>query len=98
MRALMVFTIIVMSPSLVIPASADPAQTAGSDQSVSPSAQTQEDPNEIVCRPGHAVTGTRIPGPRECHTRRDWDQMRKDSQQQLSTYQEQGLLGAKSDK
>jgi hypothetical protein len=37
-----------------------------------------KDPEEIVCI-RQAEIGSRIPGPKECHTRRVWDQMSQDA-------------------
>jgi hypothetical protein len=43
----------------------------------------QEDPNEIICREGQPELGSRFPGPRQCHTRKEWDQIKRDSQDAL---------------
>jgi hypothetical protein len=51
---------------------------------VQPQAQAPaDDPNEMICRAGEPVTGSRFPGPRQCHTRKEWDQIRRDSQEAL---------------
>jgi hypothetical protein len=54
------------------------------------------DPDEIVCLMTPPRTGSRIGGSRECHTRRDWDRHRKESQAILSGMQMRGLQGATS--
>lgn len=42
-----------------------------------------DDPNEMICRAGEPIVGSRFPGPRTCHTRREWDQIKRDSQEAL---------------
>lgn len=46
-------------------------------------APPQDDPNEVICKSGEPVIGSRFPGPRTCYTRREWAQVRKDSQDAL---------------
>lgn len=46
--------------------------------------QPANDPNQIVCRQGEPQVGTRIPGPRVCHTQREWDDLRQQSQDALT--------------
>jgi len=46
-------------------------------------AAPQDDPNEVVCKAGEPIIGSRFPGPRTCHTRREWDQIKRDSQDAL---------------
>lgn len=60
-----------------------------------PAAETKpaSDPDEIVCLVTPPRTGSRIGGSRECHTRRDWDRQRKDSQTMLSDIQMHGMQG-----
>lgn len=60
-------------------ASAPAAAPAAPAAQVAP----QDDPNEVICRPGEPVVGSRFPGPRTCHTRREWDQIKRDSQDAL---------------
>jgi hypothetical protein len=50
-----------------------------------PAAQAapQDDPNEIICHEGQPELGSRFPGPRQCHTRKEWDQIKRDSQDAL---------------
>jgi hypothetical protein len=57
-------------------------------QSSSPSAQAPaadapkkviaKDPEEVVCI-RQELPGSRVPGPKECHTRRVWDQISQDA-------------------
>jgi len=44
------------------------------------------DPDEVICV-HHTDPGTRIPGPKECHTRRVWDQMSNDARQNTQDLQ-----------
>jgi hypothetical protein len=37
----------------------------------------------MVCRAGEPIVGSRFPGPRVCHTRKEWDQIKRDSQEAL---------------
>ena len=41
------------------------------------------DPNEIICKVTPPATGSRIGGGRECLTRIEWDQRKKDAQAAL---------------
>jgi hypothetical protein len=52
----------------------------------------QDDPNRMVCRNGEPITGTRLPGPRVCHTQKQWDDMRIQSQQMLEKMQNTTIL------
>lgn len=57
-------------------------------QPAAPAAQTlpqqeTEDPNEVICKAGEPIVGSRFPGPRTCHTRREWHQIQQDSQNAL---------------
>ena len=46
-----------------------------------PTATSQTDPNEIVCKTQPAPTGSRLGASRECHSQREWDQRAKDAQE-----------------
>ena len=52
---------------------------------------TQDDPNEIICRSGEPVTGSHLPGPRECHTRKEWNDMQRQTQDAISHVQIQSM-------
>jgi hypothetical protein len=56
----------------------------------SPAAAT-EDPDRVVCHMGPAPTGSRLGSSRECHTQKQWDQMRLQQQQNVNNMQVQGL-------
>ncbi len=57
-----------------------PAQAAAAPVS---QAAPQDDPNEIICHAGEPILGSSFPGPRTCHTRKEWDQIKRDSQDAL---------------
>jgi hypothetical protein len=69
---------LLMSGSLAF---ADPAQS----MPAAPAASADLD--AIVCHAGETPIGTRLPGPRVCHTQREWNQIRLDSQQQVQLMQ-----------
>jgi hypothetical protein len=50
---------------------------------VSPQAAPTDDPNEVICHKGEPILGSRFPSSRVCHTRREWNQIQKDSQDAL---------------
>lgn len=52
------------------------------------------DPNRVVCKPGKAPIGSRIPGPSICLTQKDWDAMAAVSKQTTEKLQERGLTTA----
>jgi len=57
------------TPPPAAPAQAAPVQaTPGHD-----------DPNEIICHPREPILGSRLSAGRICQTRREWDQLRRDS-------------------
>jgi hypothetical protein len=72
------------------------AQTTPSaaPQATQQSAAPADDPNEVVCRAGEPIIGSRFPGPRQCHTRREWDQIKRDSQTELFHQQMQRSCNA----
>jgi hypothetical protein len=55
--------------------------------------QPNADLDKIVCRAGEPVTGTRLGGPRVCHTQREWDQIQRDAQDSLSGVQQKSAQG-----
>lgn len=69
---------------------ADPAQTGASATAAAPAPSPDNDPDRIVCRSGTPPTGTRLPGSRVCHTQRQWDDLRRQSQEQLTRMQAVG--------
>lgn len=62
---------------------ATPAAPPTPTPTVTLDAAPANDPNEVVCRPGTAPVGTRFPGPRMCHTRKEWAQIQRDAQDAL---------------
>ncbi|HTQ13957.1 MAG TPA: hypothetical protein VMH86_08770 [Rhizomicrobium sp.] len=50
-------------------------------------AQPAADPNEMVCKRGEVVTGSRFPGPPICHTRLEWEQLQRNANESLNNMQ-----------
>jgi hypothetical protein len=65
-------------------ASADPA--ASTDPNAT-NASPQLDKNEMICKRGEITTGSRFPGPPICHTRMEWEQIRRDDQEAMTNRQ-----------
>ena len=61
---------------------AGPSSAAGS---------SDNDPNRIVCHSRPAPTGSRLGGTSECHTQKQWDDMRQQSQSTVNSIQLHGL-------
>jgi hypothetical protein len=83
--ALLLVALVVCAPTLsfaddTTPATAPAASASGND------------PDQIVCRKGEPITGTRLPGRAICHTQRDWDQIQRDSQGMTSQMEMNGTL------
>ena len=64
------------------PAAPEATQPATATVAAQPAAPA-EDPNEVICRNGEPILGSRFPGPRICHTRKEWAQIQQDSQNTL---------------
>jgi hypothetical protein len=62
-------------------------QTAPATPATTPDAAPADDPNEVICKAGAPVVGSRFPTARQCHTRKEWDQIRRDSQEALQQQQ-----------
>lgn len=71
-----------------LPVLADDTQT--SPPAVAPS--TQSDPNHVVCRAGQKPVGSMLPGPRICHTKREWDDLTEQSRRNLEMNQNKGYM------
>jgi hypothetical protein len=54
---------------------------------------SQNNLDQIVCKAGKAPLGSRLPGPRECHTQREWNEIQQQSQDQLNHTQLQSTHG-----
>ena len=61
-----------------------PATSPAATASTAPA----DDPNEIICRRGEPVVGTRLPGPRICHTRKEWKDIQYQTQQNIQQMQQ----------
>jgi len=57
----------------------------------STSASSDNDPNRIICHSQAAPTGTRLGGSRECHTQKQWEDMRQEQQKMLNDVQLKGM-------
>jgi cytochrome c5 len=64
------------------------AQPAGPS---STAVSSDNDPNRIVCHSRPAPTGSRLGGTSECHTQKQWDDMRQQSQATVNSIQLHGL-------
>ena len=71
-----------------------PAAPPAPQMAQTPAPAPQSDPDQIVCKPMPAQTGSRIGGGRECRTQREWDQRMKESQSILNGSQLRGLEGS----
>jgi hypothetical protein len=74
------------------------AQTAPSAPNTSsavtvPPAKPAKDPDEVICVRQEEI-GSRVPGPKECHTRRQWDQMSQDARDNAQDLQMRRQMGA----
>ena len=78
---------LLMSSVSVLAQTTPDAALAAAPAAPATQAAPQDDPNEVICKAGEPILGSRFPGPRTCHTRRDWDQIKRDAQAQL--YHEQ---------
>jgi hypothetical protein len=47
------------------------------------------DPNQVICK-HDLVTGTRVPGPSQCHTRADWARMTAAARDETDTQENTG--------
>ena len=72
---------LMMSSASVFAQDAAPANTAAAAPATQ--AAPQDDPNEVICHSGEPILGSRFPGPRTCHTRKEWAQIQRDSQDAL---------------
>jgi hypothetical protein len=71
------------------PALADPPGTtpAATSQSAAAPAETSADLDAIVCKEGSPPTGSRMGATRTCRTQRQWDEMERQSQENLQRTQ-----------
>ncbi len=56
-----------------------------------PQTTSATDPDAMVCKAGEPIIGSRIPGPRQCRTQREWDQERVAAQKALYGSQMKGM-------
>lgn len=84
----------VMISSAVAQQAAPAATPDAAPQATQQPAAPADDPNEMICRSGEPIIGSRFPGPRTCHTRKEWDQIKRDSQEALFHQQMQRSCNA----
>jgi hypothetical protein len=78
------FGALMISSAVAYGQQAAPAATPdAAPQATQQPTQPAEDPNEIICKAGAPVVGSRLPTGRTCHSRREWDQIKRDSQEAL---------------
>lgn len=65
------------------------AAMAADSSPQSEAAANKSDLDKVVCRAGEPVTGSRLPGPRVCHTQREWNDIRQQSQAAVTRIQMQ---------
>jgi len=70
-----------------LPALADDTQTS---PAAAPSAQNNR--NHVICRTGQKPVGSMLPGPRICHTKREWDDLTEQSRRNLEMNQNKGYM------
>src|ERR1700677_2044411 len=79
-----VFGALMISSTVAYGPQAAPAATpAPAPQPTQQRAAPADDPYEVVCHAGQPIVGSRFPTGRTCHTRKEWDQIQKDSQEAL---------------
>lgn len=89
MRKTGLYTILIGGVLMSTAAWAQQTQPGATPDAVAPQAAPADDPNEVICHPGEITVGSRFPGPRTCHTRREWQQIQQDSQRALEHQQMQ---------
>jgi hypothetical protein len=80
--AVLVGGLLMSSVSVLAQDTSAPAAAPAAAPATAPT-QPQDDPNEVICKSGEPIVGSRFPGPRTCHTRKEWDQIKQDAQQAL---------------
>jgi Spy/CpxP family protein refolding chaperone len=83
MQKFTVFAAMIGAAMMISSAYAQDAAPAAAPAPAAQPAAPAEDPNEIICHAGEPIVGSRFPGPRICHTRKQWDQIKQDSQEAL---------------
>jgi hypothetical protein len=77
--ALMISSAVAYGQTAATPTATPDAAPQATQQPGAPA----EDPNEVVCKAGAPIVGSRFSTGRTCHSRKEWDQIRKDSQDTL---------------
>ncbi|MBN9567138.1 MAG: hypothetical protein J0H79_05985 [Alphaproteobacteria bacterium] len=66
-----------------------PVVAMAADDAPQPAPTSTSDLDKVVCRAGEPITGSRLPGPRVCHTQREWNDIRQQSQAAVTRIQMQ---------
>jgi hypothetical protein len=80
-------TIALLGASVFTVAYGEDTTPSSGAPSLSSTSGTPDDPNEIVCRRGEPVTGSRFPAKSVCHTRQQWKDMQQQSRDELTRVQ-----------
>jgi hypothetical protein len=93
-----VFGALMISSTVAYGQQTAPAATPdAAPQAAQQPAAPAEDPNERICKAGDPIVGSRFSTGRVCHTRKEWDQIKKDSEAALYHQQmERSSIGPKS--
>ena len=83
-----VFTIIAFASFMTVGGYALAAQATDTTQDAS-----TNDADKVVCKTGRPPLGSRLPGPRECHTQAQWDEMARTAHDELSRNQQKAQTG-----
>ncbi len=89
-RAILSATFVAGFCFLTVGALADPAGPATGASTAPAPASNSPDPNEVICHSEQQI-GSLFPR-RTCHTRREWDEMRRNSQDYIRDIQAHGGL------
>ncbi len=79
--ALMSFATVSFAEEQAAPAPADGQAAAQQPAEATAEQPPAEDPDEVICKKLPAETGTRLGKRKECHTRKEWDQIADEARQ-----------------
>ena len=87
-------TLMFAAPAFSVLADGSSGQTAagaaadgGTPATNPPPKTTTPDPDQVICK-REDVIGSRLGGPKECHSRRDWDEMAAQARDETSGFQQ----------
>ena len=76
---------------LASPVGAQTQAPASGQPAPQQTAAPQENPDEIICKEGTPVTGSRLGARKICHTRRQWDEISQNSRDITKDAQDRAL-------